>query len=140
MNEHLLSPSGAEREKRQAAEPAAETTFDEDSADAYTKLICSDKNPQEYFRFNVQDCRKVIQCTQVVGTTHFSHISVHSTFRTIAKNVTDKLKITESSLYSLEIHSLKRSEWLKSPLVAFMLLGQMITFQILYWRRKIFKN
>jgi len=56
---------GAEREKRQAAEPAAETTFDEDSADAYTKLICSDKNPQEYFRFNVQDCRKVIQCTQV---------------------------------------------------------------------------
>jgi len=49
----------------QAAENADAGGFDEEAADAYAKELCSTKNPQEYFRIGLDDCRKVIQCTQV---------------------------------------------------------------------------
>ncbi|KAF2360436.1 Low-density lipoprotein (LDL) receptor class A repeat [Trinorchestia longiramus] len=52
-----------ERVKRQTAD--AETTVDEDAVDAFTKELCATKGAQEYFRLSTQDCRKVIQCTEV---------------------------------------------------------------------------
>lgn len=58
-----------ERVKRQAAE--GEDTVNEDAVDAFTKELCSTKGAQEYFRLSTQDCRKVIQCTEVVSTALF---------------------------------------------------------------------
>merc|ERR1712212_1072207 len=52
------------RAKRQTADNA-EPLIDEEAADAYTRELCSTKNPMEYFRFNTLDCRKVLQCTEV---------------------------------------------------------------------------
>merc|ERR1711970_421037 len=58
-----LRVEGAERVRRQVADN--EPTFDEEAADAYTRELCSKKNNLEYFRFNTQDCREVLQRTEV---------------------------------------------------------------------------
>ena len=63
----LLSTAlGEERSKRQAAD--VDAPIDEEAIDVFTRELCSTKGAQEYFRLNTQDCRKVIQCTEVVST------------------------------------------------------------------------
>ena len=63
-----------ERVKRQAAE--GEDTVNEDAVDAFTKELCASKGAQEYFRLSTQDCRKVIQCTEVVSILLFQAFTV----------------------------------------------------------------
>merc|ERR1712212_1013197 len=60
----VFGVAAEERAKRQTADNA-EPLIDEEAADAYTRELCSTKNPMEYFRFNTLDCRKVLQCTEV---------------------------------------------------------------------------
>ena len=61
-----------ERVKRQ--EPQLD-----DDGEAYQRQICLNKDPGEWFRLDIQDCRDVVQCTEAVSVNIF-HFLLNSLF------------------------------------------------------------